>query len=87
MQFLVSASGTTITGEEEQYKKFYNRKKEGDTIVTILFVHLILIEQLRGINKLRIGEEQEVSNLIEYLTNASVREWLHCNSAIIIYFI
>ena len=35
---------------------------------------LLIIEQLRAINRVRIGEENEVLNLVEYLTNTTVRE-------------
>ena len=30
--------------------------------------------QLKAMNRVRVGEEHEVTNLIDYLTNASVRE-------------
>lgn len=30
--------------------------------------------QLKAINRVRIGEEHEVTNLIDYLTNSSVKE-------------
>ena len=35
---------------------------------------LTIVEQLKAINRVRIGEEHEVTNLIDYLTNSSVRE-------------
>ena len=30
--------------------------------------------QMKAMNRVRIGEEHEITNLIDYLTNASVRE-------------
>lgn len=32
---------------------------------------------LRGINRVRVGEEEEITNLLDYLTNSTVREWLN----------
>lgn len=29
---------------------------------------------LRGINRVRVGEEEEITNLLDYLTNSTVRE-------------
>ena len=48
-------------------RRRYHRKN-------ILNFYLIIIEQLRAINRVRIGEENEVLNLVEYLTNTTVRE-------------
>ena len=49
--------------------------KEEDTIVShIKLIHSLIIEQLVAINRVRIGDEQEVTNLIDYLTNSTVRE-------------
>ena len=48
-------------------RRRYHRKN-------ILNCYLIIIEQLRAINRVRIGEENEVLNLVEYLTNTTVRE-------------
>ena len=70
----VSQSGTTTTGEEEQLKKFSMPMKEGDIIVTLFSLIIFIAEQLKAINRVRIGEENEVTNLIDYLTNSTVRE-------------
>ena len=70
---LVSPSGTTITGEEEPSKRSSTLKREEDTIVSQTLT-LTCLEQLKAINRVRIGEENEVTNLIEYLTNSTVRE-------------
>ena len=66
-------SGTMITGEEELLKKFFTLRSEGD-ITVIHTVDIIYLEQLKGINRVRIGEEQEIVHLIDYLTNSTVRE-------------
>ena len=68
-----SQSGTTTTGEEEQSKRFFTLRKERDTIVIIILFNYFT-EQLKAINRVRIGEENEVTNLIDYLTNTTVRE-------------
>ena len=70
----VSQSGTTTTGEEEQLKKFSMLMKEGDIIVNLFSLIIFIVEQLKAINRVRIGEENEVTNLIDYLTNSTVRE-------------
>ncbi len=46
-------------------RRRYNRKSK---------FTLTCLEQLKAINRVRIGEENEVTNLIEYLTNSTVRE-------------
>ena len=66
-------SGTMTSGEEELSKRFFMLKREGDTTV-ILTADIIYLEQLKGINRVRIGEEQEIVHLIDYLTNSTVRE-------------
>jgi hypothetical protein len=33
-----------------------------------------MIETLRAINRVRIGEEEEITNLVDYLTNSTVRD-------------
>ena len=74
-QLLVSRCGTTTTGEEELLKRFFMPTSAGDIIVTSITLFILLtIEQLRAINRVRIGEENEVLNLVEYLTNTTVRE-------------
>ena len=30
---------------------------------------------LRALNKVRIGEEEEIGNLVDYLANTTVKEW------------
>ena len=64
-----------ITGEEELLKRFYTQTSAEDIIVTTFTFILLIIEQLRAINRVRIGEENEVLNLVDYLTNTTVREW------------
>ena len=74
-QLLVSPCGTTTTGEEELLKRFFMLTSAGDIIVTTITLFILLIiEQLRAINRVRIGEENEVLNLVDYLTNTTVRE-------------
>ena len=48
--------------------------KEGDIIVNLFSLIIFIVEQLKAINRVRIGEENEVTNLIDYLTNSTVRE-------------
>ena len=75
VQLLVSPCGTMTTGEEELLRRFFMLMSAGDIIVTnITLCILLIIEQLRAINRVRIGEENEVLNLVEYLTNTTVRE-------------
>ena len=69
----VSPYGTTTTGEEELSKRSSMLMREEDTIVRQTLT-LTSLEQLKAINRVRIGEENEVTNLIEYLTNTTVRE-------------
>ena len=71
--FSESAYGTTITGEEGPLKRFSTLKR-GEDITVRIFLLMSLIEQLKAINRVRIGEENEVTNLIDYLTNTTVRE-------------
>ena len=71
--FWAYQSGTMTTGEEELLKKFFTLRSEGD-ITVIHTVDIIYLEQLKGINRVRIGEEQEIVHLIDYLTNSTVRE-------------
>ena len=74
-QFSACQSGTTITGEEERSKRFSTVKKEEDIIVSFMNFHKFnSLEQLKAINRVRIGEENEVLNLVDYLTNTTVRE-------------
>lgn len=47
-------------------------KEEDITVSNILIIRSL--DQLKAINRVRIGEEQEITNLLDYLTNASVRE-------------
>ena len=44
-----------------------------DTNVGLYHINNFLV-QLKAINRVRIGEENEVTNLIDYLTNTTVRE-------------
>ena len=36
------------------------------------------VVQLRGLNKVRYGEEEDITNLMDYMTNATVRPWFKC---------
>ena len=41
----------------------------------ILSTHLThIIVQLKAMNRVRVGDEHDVQNLVEYLTNQTVRE-------------
>ena len=52
-------------------RRFFTLKKGGDITVSL---ELLSIEQLKAINRIRVGEEHEITNLVDYLTHASVRE-------------
>ena len=49
-------------------------REEDITVIFCLIILHLNVEQLKAINRVRIGEEHEVTNLIDYLTNSSVRE-------------
>ncbi len=34
----------------------------------------IYIDTLKALNKVRVGEEEEISNLMDYLNNTTIRE-------------
>ena len=48
--------------------------RRGDTTVSNTNLVDPFIVQLKAINRVRVGEEHEIQNLVEYLTNQTVRE-------------
>ena len=49
-------------------------KKETDITVRLIGRSDYGIVQLKAINRLRVGDEKEITNMIDYLNNSTVRE-------------
>lgn len=65
--------GTMITGEEELLKRSCMMKIIQDFTV-IRWFNLCFIVTIKAMNKVRVGEEQEISNLMDYLNTQTIRE-------------
>lgn len=63
------------TGEEEPCRKSWLLRKSRDTTVSNLIVLLYIthLVQMKGLSKIRIGEEEEITNLMDYLKNSTTK--------------
>jgi hypothetical protein len=65
--------GTTTIGGEELWKKFYTLKTTQDFTVRD-DISSSFIVNLKAANKVRVGEEHDIGNLVEYLNTQTIRE-------------
>lgn len=53
------------------------KKSEEDIIVNIKhinYIKFISIDTMRALNRMRVGEEEEVANLVDFLSETTTRE-------------